>query len=112
MNNSLTDSLNDALTMAKVGVIIAIPMSFFIFHVYTHYRIADLGYQVAEVTREHREMLEEHKKLSIEAAIQGRSDRVESLARERFGLEYLRPEQLITVRLDGERAVEHALLDR
>jgi cell division protein FtsL len=110
MDHRCTDLLHDALTVLKVGLIVAIPASFFIFHVYTQYRISDMGYQIAEVTREHRQLLEEHKKLSIEAAIAGRSDRVESVARERFGLQYLKPDQLITVRLEDGAAVEHAML--
>ncbi|MFU8805148.1 MAG: cell division protein FtsL [Bradymonadaceae bacterium] len=112
MKERCTDFLNDAFCLTRVGLIIAIPMSIFLFHVYTQYRISDMGYQIAEVTQEHRELLEEYKKLSIEAAIQGRSDRVEALARERFGLQYLRADQVISVRLGESGPVEHALLDR
>ena len=114
MKERCFDCARDALTIAQVAAIIVVPVCLLLFHVWNQFRMTDLGYQIAEVTREHRGLLEENKKLSIEAAVQGRTDRMAQLARDQFGLAATRPDQVITVRLDegGEdkrlAASEHA----
>ncbi|MBA2661063.1 MAG: cell division protein FtsL [Bradymonadaceae bacterium] len=110
-------SLKDAAVVARTAVIVAVPMTILLFHVWNEYRIVSLGYEIADVTREHRAMLEENKKLSIEAAVQGRTERIAMVARERFGLEQVRAHQVVTIRLtdiappNPKAGVEHASLD-
>ena len=101
----------DATVVAKVLIIVAIPTGLLTFHVWNQYRITALGYEIAEVTSEHRILLEENKKLVVEARLQGRTDRVTMVAQERFGLQEARPEQVITVSLDElDGGEEHARL--
>lgn len=113
MKRMLFDGVSDGFRIAKVLVVVAIPVALLLFHVWNQFRITQLGYEVAQQTHEHRELIEEQRKLSIEATFQGRSERVLSLAREKFGLEPLEPEQVIQVdaaRNDGASA-EQASLD-
>lgn len=97
MNKFVMDSVADGLRVLRVVALIAIPVAMLFFHVWTRYQITDLGYEVAEQTHKHRQLIEEKRKLSIEAAYQGRNDRVLALAREKFGLEQLQPSQVIQV---------------
>lgn len=95
-------SFKDAAAVLRAALIVGIPMSLLLFHVWNEYRIVSIGYEIADVTREHRALLEDHKKLSIEAAVQGRTERIASVARTQFGLEQVRPHQVVTIRLaDG-----------
>lgn len=89
----------DAVLVAKVFVLVAIPTGLLLVHVWNQYRITEVGYEIAAVTTEHRVLLEENKKLTVEARLQGRSDRVAEVARRQFGLAETRPEQVITVEL-------------
>lgn len=101
----------DGVVVAKVVMILAIPTTLLVFHVWNQYRITDLGYRIAEVTTEHRQLLEENKRLTVEAGIQGRSDRVSQVARRQFGLQEPRPEQIIAIDLhNDEGPTEHAAL--
>lgn len=91
--------ISDAVLVAKVFVLVAIPTALLVVHVWNQFRITQVGYEIAAVTTEHRNLLEENKKLTVEARIQGRSDRVAEVARQQFGLAETRPEQVITVEL-------------
>lgn len=112
-------SVADGLRILRVVALIAIPVAMLFFHVWTRYQITDLGYEVAEQTRTHRALIEEKRKLSIEAAYQGRNDRVLALAREKFGLEELQPSQVIQVdhfgdpdvTLEHDASAKHAALE-
>lgn len=97
MKTQLIACSKDAL---RVGAVIAVAtaiVGILLFHVWNQYKITQLGYRIAEVTHEHRRLLEENKKLSIEAAVQGRSERMTNVAREQFGLQPLKPEQVRTI---------------
>jgi cell division protein FtsL len=96
----LKDSLRIGVTVAALSVVGSLLM----FHVYTQYQIVELGYDIANVTSEHRRLLEQNKKLAIEAAVVGRTERVSSVAKERFGLEPVRPEQVQTLGIDAVSA--------
>lgn len=112
MFETMKSSLYDGFVVARALLIVGVPSAIFLFHVWNEYRIVQIGYEIAEVTREHRVLLEENKKLSIEAAVQGRTDRMAALAREQFGLEQVRAHQIVNVRVEAgdEHAVEHASL--
>ncbi|WP_162687569.1 cell division protein FtsL [Bradymonas sediminis] len=115
----LKESAADGLRILRVVALVAIPVAMLFFHVWTRYQITDLGYEVAEQTRTHRQLIEEKRKLSIEAAYQGRNDRVLALAREKFGLEELQPSQVIQVeqfahsdaKQDQDAPQKHAALE-
>ncbi len=92
----------------RVGSVVAVATALtciLMFHVWNQYQITHLGYRIAEVTHEHRELLEENKKLSIEAAIQGRSERITGVAREQFGLQPLQPQQVRSIPLEALQGV-------
>jgi cell division protein FtsL len=91
----------DALRVGAVLAVAAALTGILLLHVWNQYQITHLGYRIAEVTHEHRRLLEENKKLSIEAAIQGRSERITGVAREQFGLQPLKPEQVRTIPADA-----------
>lgn len=87
----------DAIVVGKIVAIIAVPTALLVFHVWHQYRIAEVGYEIADATTEHRKLLEENKKLVVEARLQGRSDRVSKLAEQHFGLREPDPDQIITI---------------
>lgn len=112
MKQWINNCVIDAVVVAKLLVLVAVPTGLLLFHVWNQYQITAVGYEIAEVTTEHRKLLEENKKLTVEARLQGRSDRVTRVARDHYGLREARPEQVIKVSLDGQEAVEeHARLD-
>ena len=88
------ETARDLARVALVTGAAAIPVAILLFHVHNQYEVVRSGYDIAEVTREHKRLAEDNKKLRIEAAVQGRAGRVTQLARERFGLEPTRPEQI------------------
>lgn len=92
--------VRDTAIIVQVVAMMAIPTALLLVHVTNQYRITELGYQIAQVTSEHRALLEENKKLTVEARVQGRSDRLAEMARRDFGLIEARPEQIITVDLN------------
>ncbi|MFP4598113.1 MAG: cell division protein FtsL [Persicimonas sp.] len=112
MKDWLSKASKDGLQLLKVLAIVSIPVALLLFHVWTQFRITQLGYEVAEETTEHRGLIEEQRKLSIEATFQGRSERVLSVARERFGLQPLQPEQVVEIDMlaDEQPAAEQAAL--
>lgn len=91
--------VRDTVTILQISAMMAIPTALLLTHVSNQYKITELGYQIAQVTSEHRGLLEENKKLTVEARVQGRSDRMAQMARRDFGLVEARPEQIITVEL-------------
>jgi cell division protein FtsL len=113
MKKWLLDGMGDGFRIFKVLVLVAIPVGILLFHVWGQFRITKLGYEVAEQTTEHRSLIEEQRKLTIEATFQGRSERVLSMAKERFGLEPMQPEQVIQVdqHADDGASGEQAALD-
>ena len=118
----LVSGSKDAFRVGTVIAVAAVLTGILMFHVWNQYQITHLGYRIAEVTHEHRRLLEDNKKLSIEAAIQGRSERITGVARDQFGLEPLKPEQVRSIPADALEGVaatdrvslhdtEHAALD-
>ena len=97
MKEYLSQWLSNTAIVAKVALVVAVPTALLLFHVWNQYRITEVGYQIAEVTTEHRNLLEENKRLTVEARIQGRSDRVSTVARQQFNLREAHPDQIITI---------------
>jgi cell division protein FtsL len=99
----------DLLRVLGVMLAVGAPVAILLTHVHHQYEITRLGYEISQVTRDHRALLETNKKLRVEAAIQGRSERITTVARERFGLEIIRPEQIVLVE-PAQPGVEHATI--
>ena len=99
MKASLLKIMRDALRVGLWTVVLAGVGSLLMFHVWNQYRIMDVGYRIAEVTDEHRQLMERNKKLAIEAAVVGRTERLSSVARERYGLEPVGPQQVRSLSL-------------
>lgn len=93
----LLTCLADAYRVGRVALLIAIPAALLLTHVWYQYRITQLGYKISEQTERHERLADEHRKLEIQAAVEGRSERLSDVARERFQLEQVDPEQIITV---------------
>lgn len=103
IKNTIQDGLKIGLLTLAVGAVAALLMV----HVWNQYRIMAVGYEIAEVTAEHRKLLERNKKLSIEAAVVGRTERLTTVARQRYGLEPITPEQVRFLRTERD---QHAAL--
>ena len=102
----LADTARDLARVSLVTGAAAIPVAILLFHVHNQYEVVRSGYDIAEVTREHKRLAEDNKKLRIEAAVQGRAGRVTQLAREQFGLEPTRPEQIHIIEIVDAPAPE------
>ncbi len=89
--------LTDAYRVGRVLLVIAVPVALLLTHVWYQVRITQLGYQISEETERHESLADEHRKLQIETAVEGRSERLADRAKRRFGLEQIDPEQVITV---------------
>lgn len=89
--------LTDAYRVGRVLLVIAVPVALLLTHVWYQVRITQLGYQISEETERHENLADEHRKLQIETAVEGRSERLADRAKRRFGLEQVEPEQVITV---------------
>lgn len=99
----------NTVVVAKVMLVVAVPTSLLVVHVWNQFRVAQMGYEIAEATSEHEQLLEEQKKLTVEARLQGRSDRVSEMARQQFDLRVPEPDQFVTVGESPEEASgEHA----
>lgn len=109
--------LTDAYRVGRVLVVIAVPVALLLTHVWYQVRITQLGYQISEETERHEKLADEHRKLQIETAVEGRSERLADRAKRRFGLEQIDPEQVITVEpqngapSESFDQTEHAALD-
>lgn len=110
MKSMIIGALRDLAEVTKVLVMVGVPGALLLFHVWQEYQITQTGYAIAEVTQEHRALLEENKRLTVEASMHGRADRVASTAREQFGLEPARPEQIIVIDARTDTPQEHAFL--
>lgn len=107
----------DTARVTALVTFLAVAVGLLMFHVWNEYRIVQIGYEIAEVTTQHRQLLEENKKLAIEAAVVGRTERLSTVARTRYGLEPVRPEQVRPLAVDVAGggvigAGEHAALAR
>ncbi len=114
--NWCKETSRDLLQILMVFAVVAVPVGLLLGHVRTQYEIAQTGYDIAQVTREHRALAEDLKKLQIEAAVQGRTERMTTLARERYGLAPTRPEQIKIVEAmpsdsELEQPPQHASLN-
>ena len=58
--------------------------------------VYQLGYKMADETREHSLLLEENRRLVVEAALQSNTERLEQEALERLGLRPTEPGQIVT----------------
>lgn len=111
MRHMFIESGQDALHILLLVALVAIPSSILLGHLHTRYEISQAGYDIAKVTRTHRKLMEENKKLSIEAAVLGRTERMSDMARERFGLAPTKPEQVYILSLDAPaKSPQHAQL--
>lgn len=59
------------------------------------HEVYQLGYQMADETREHSLLLEENRRLLVEAALLSNTERLEEEALERLGLRPTEPSQIV-----------------
>lgn len=112
MRDWFASFFKDLSIILLVLALVALPVALLLSHVHTQYTIAQAGYDIARVTREHHKLAESSKKLRIEAAVQGRTQRMTQLATQRFGLSPARPEQITIIHLGEDAEPErHASLE-
>ena len=100
MKALVTRMFKDAIKVGGIAMFLATVSGILMFHVWNQYQILEVGYEIADVTHAHRRLIEQNKKLSIEAAVLGSTERLSTVARERYGLEPVRPEQVRTLSMD------------
>lgn len=76
-------------TSAVVGLLLV--------HVWSRYRVLDLGYQVSNLSRERESLLEEQRRLQIEMQVLTRAERLEPAARRQMALVTPSPQQILYV---------------
>lgn len=86
------------LTLLVTLLVTSLVVGVLLLQVRHRVRIVELGYEMTELTRDRRQLLEERERLRIEAAISTRTERLDKVARESLGLEPFRPDQIIKVK--------------
>lgn len=81
------------MTLAVTSLVVGVML----FQVWNRVQVYQLGYQMTELTRERRQLLEERERLRIEAAVSSRTERLDKLARESLGLRPFTPDQVLMV---------------
>lgn len=97
MKDWLAHFVGNAGRLGLITLLAAAPTTLLLTHVWYQFRITRLGYEISEETDRHEKLADEHRKLEIEATVESRGDRLTDLAKRRFGLERVEPEQIITV---------------
>lgn len=107
---NLIETVRDAARVVVLLLLVALPASILMLHVHNQYQVTRLGYDIAQATKAHRRLMEDNRKLRIEAAVQGRTERMTLMARDRFGLEPARHDQIILIDPSRAAGAEHAAL--
>jgi cell division protein FtsL len=75
----------------------------FVVHLSLRYHTVDLGYQVGQARRAQRRLIEQRRLLAIEAATLRQSERIETIARGRLGMDVPDPARIVPVGRDGRQ---------
>lgn len=108
----------DAYRILKVVALVAVPAALLLTHVWYQYQMTRLGYEISKETKRHEKLADQHRKLTIQTTVESRSERIAEVAKRRFGLERVEPDQIITVDPDAHPTddsldeTEHASLER
>jgi cell division protein FtsL len=70
----------------------------FVVHLSIRFETVRLGYEVSEERGRQRELLQDRRLLSIEAATLRQSGRIETIARGTLGMEVPKPTRIVTMR--------------
>jgi cell division protein FtsL len=76
----------------------------FAVHLSIRFETVRLGYQVSEERGRERELLQDRRLLSIEAATLRQSGRIETIARGSLGMEVPKPTRIVTMKEQRNRA--------
>jgi cell division protein FtsL len=76
----------------------------FVVHLSIRFETVRLGYQVSEERGRQRDLLQDRRLLSIEAATLRQSGRIETIARGTLGMEMPKPTRIVTMKEKPSRA--------
>jgi cell division protein FtsL len=76
----------------------------FIVHLSIRFETVRLGYEVSEERGRQRELLQDRRLLSIEAATLRQSGRIETIARGTLGMEVPKPTRIVTMKEQKTRS--------
>ena len=76
----------------------------FVVHLSIRFETVRLGYEVSEERERQRELLQDRRLLSIEAATLRQSGRIETIARGTLGMEVPKPTRIVTMAEKQKRA--------
>lgn len=102
----LTPRRQGPIVIIVTLLVTVVVVSLLLREVWYQVQVVKLGYEMTSLHRERRNLMEERRKLTLEAAVNTRTDRMELVAQETVGLEPLRPDQILIVRAmsaGGER---------
>jgi len=71
-------------------------------HVWVRLRVIHLGYQISRASVEEQQLVEQNKRLKIEAAVLRQPGRIEQIARERLGMQRPDPGHIHVIRVTPE----------
>ena len=74
----------------------------FVVHLSIRFETVRLGYEVSEERERERELLQDKRLLSIEAATLRQSGRIETIARGTLGMEVPKPTRIVTMQPSGK----------
>ena len=85
-----------SLTILPSSIILLVCfMSWAFFHIWSRHMSTELGYKISEEQSAKEELLSENKSLKLEISALKSTKRLESIARERLGMDTPRPEQVV-----------------
>lgn len=97
MHNLFRGIVRDATIVVGIIAMVAGVISIFLVHVKNEFQISKIGYERAEITRVHRHLIEENRRLKVEAAMLLRTDRVIAKAKEEFNLFPAKATQIVVI---------------
>ena len=103
---ALTPRRQGPIVIVVTLLVTSMVVSLLLREVWYQVQVVKLGYEMTTLNRERRGLMEERRKLKLEAAVNTRTERVEHLVRDSVGLEPIRPDQIIYVSSDRATALK------
>lgn len=84
--------------IAMFFLIIAVVISYFLFHAWSNIQVVNLGYEISRANKERKELLYLNKKLKLEMATLKSPHYVEGIAKRELRLTSPKPDQLVIIK--------------
>lgn len=94
----LTSTRQGPMVVLVTLLTTALVVGLLLMEVWYRVGVVNMGYEMTQLTRERQRLLEERKRIKIEATVNARTERLDQIARDSLHLEPVRGQQVIAVR--------------